>query len=202
MLRGLRDHVRLGARAHYELGDYGEALDALYGETTALALYHPNLQWEVLKGDFRGRSRSIRARAKDGGLVISAEQSGQLRDVIRLYGLGSEETKSLSERIGGVAWRPLGNGRISDQILMLQLPLHDEPASLRTFLMGKARLAVLRAMVYGCAPPARDIVPESGRCLTSPGTDRYDRVDAGQIIAVQVPSLGAIKEEAHSGGER
>ncbi len=195
---GLRDHARLGARVRYESSDYGAALDALYGEGVALSLYHPALKWEILKNDWIGVARKIHARQTDRGIVIAAnaDDTSARRDVLLLLGIDGDDARGLIRRINAARWQPFDHGRVSDQILMLKVPLHDKPHFLQAFITKNARLAVIKAMVYGCAPPAGDIVPDSARCSTLSGTDRYDRVEGGQVIAVETPTLDAVKNSA------
>lgn len=198
-LRGLRDHTRLGARAHYEAGDYGTALTALFPETVALALAHPALRWERLPGDWAGTAGALGVREDGDTLLVAASRAGQRHDVLRLSGLDRAERQALARRIAAARWTSPSRGRISDQVLMLQLPADAGLAALGRLVRGTARLAVVRAMVYACAPPASELIPipPGGRCQLASGVDRYDRLQAAPITAVHVPPLAVVRATAY-----
>ena len=195
-LRGLRDHARLGARARYEAGDYGAALEVMFPDRIAVALAYPALSWEVLDGDWTGSAVKVNVHSDGANLVVAASRSGRWVDVLRITGLDESERQSLETRIAGAPWQASGRGRVSEQVLMLAIPAGPRLIALRKLVLEASRLAVVRAMVYGCAPPARDLVPLFGRCLALEA-HRYDRVDGGPVTGVRVPPLALVSATAY-----
>ena len=58
--RGLREIALLRARLQFEKGEYNTALTALFDDRVALALYHPDLKWTTLTGDWTGNLLKLR----------------------------------------------------------------------------------------------------------------------------------------------
>jgi hypothetical protein len=201
-LEGLRDHARLGARARYEAGDYGNALEILFPETVALGLAFPGMSFQRLPEDWVGAAGALSVREVEHALVIAATRSGRLHDVLQITGLSQDERSDMAARIAAARLPEGGRGRVSDQVLMLALPTTGQQLAIRKFALGRARLAMLKAMVYGCAVPARDMILRSGRCLESSEPDRYDHVGSGLAIGIHVPTLEEVRTFSHGSEHR
>jgi hypothetical protein len=106
--------------------------------------------------------------------------------VIRIKGAEPDALQRLGTTL--VAQKPhwQDGELISDQILTTQLPIRSELAEGAKAIraggtsdaQGRALwLPLLKAMVYGCVPPAGDVVDLSGRCSSETDTVAlHDRV--------------------------
>jgi hypothetical protein len=83
--RGLREVALLEARLQFENGQYNTAINDLFDESVALALYHPDLIWTALSGDWIGRPQLVRAEATQSGTVhVVARQPKQHHALLKL----------------------------------------------------------------------------------------------------------------------
>jgi tetratricopeptide (TPR) repeat protein len=191
-LRGLRDHARLDARVEFDSIHYASALNSLFFPKSAVALYHPALKWQVLAGDSEDATAALVATVRGATVLVCSNPS---RDdsacSLSLTGLSPGDANSLAEKINAVIGRDLPRtGKTSERVLMLQVALRPEAARLFELVSGRAeRLALIKAMVYAEAPPARDLVPVAN-VPTSQSTTSWV---AG---AVKVPSLEETKQSA------
>lgn len=67
--RGLRELALLRARLQFEKGEYNTAITGLFDDRVTLALYHPDLKWTTLPGDWTGNLLKLRAHATGAGSI-------------------------------------------------------------------------------------------------------------------------------------
>jgi hypothetical protein len=180
------DHERLSARVAFENGAYADALRRYFGLELPVALWLPNLTWQILDGDFKGVPDELRSTLDASELLLSVRRGGNWSNVIRIKGAEPDALQRLGTTL--VAQKPhwQDGELISDQILTTQLPIRSELAEGAKAIraggtsdaQGRALwLPLLKAMVYGCVPPAGDVVDLSGRCSSETDTVAlHDRV--------------------------
>lgn len=193
----LPDYSALIARVYYEMGEYKNAFDTLFNSQTSIALYHPQLYWERLEDDWVGYPMNVKAIFEKGQIFVVARDKKEKKRVLKIFGLPENEAKSLCEKINELkndAWSSIG--RVSDQILMTQIPVRNELKRLHKLIGDDIlNLAILKTMVYLGVPPASDIVPRAGQDKLGPTERRrYDRIGIGKIQSVVVPSLEELKK--------
>jgi tetratricopeptide (TPR) repeat protein len=200
MVEPFRDAIPLRARVWFESGNYLKSLETLLVERVPLALYHPDIKWQALPADASRKPLSVKARREGGRVLFAAtfEQGGKA-DVLAVDGLSAEEADALVGDFNGIE-EPLwvDFGKVSDQILMSQVPVRPAVREMRMLLLGSGlRLPIMKSMVYGRSGPGEDLIKSSSAV---PALERAvavtDRVEGDQGHKQRVPTLDEVKRVA------
>lgn len=191
-----RDYRAIAARIHFENGDYQKAIETLFSEDVPVALYAPELRVTLLNEKKEGRLGDLRIRRAEGLLTVGVLERDAITDVLRLEGLSSPVAAALEQHLSAnLSRQSAQHGRLAERVLGLRVPLASGAQAFRTLIMDpKARPFLLKAMVYGCAPPASYLVSNEGHCDDStPGGRKRDRILQGVSVTVSVPTLSDVK---------
>ncbi|TAX01978.1 hypothetical protein ELI07_32865 (plasmid) [Rhizobium leguminosarum] len=182
-------HDRLAAYLAFEDGRYSVALERFFPGQLPLAMAAPNLKWQALAGDSTTPPDEIRVRVgTDGAMIFSARLGTQWSDVLQVSGMSAPDAKAVGEAFRSLTADAWAQGeRVSDQLLIRPVPLRPAMATASSEIRNDTiALALTKAMVYGCVPPASDLVPNSALCHSEAELGAlHDRVaDGGNLILV------------------
>jgi len=197
-----RDHRFIAARIYFEDGDYQKALEILFSEKIPLALYAPQLRFTVLAAQQEGLLEGVRIERSGGQLTVGVQKGGAFSGVLRIEGLPAEATEALHKHLAESLSHHAGvRGPIAERVLGLSVPLGAEAKAFRQVILDPAaRLLVLKAMVYGCVPPASNLISSEGRCGDSAlGSRKRDLIAQGRSVSISVPELTEVKAAAERG---
>jgi hypothetical protein len=174
-----RSNAELAARARFEAGDYARAVALLFPDRLPLAIAEPGITLAVENESETGPIESMVVELLPGGqMSVHAEKGGQRFAVLRIGGLTGVRSEQIAQTIRSQPvdqWRP--DYPLVDQLRHLRVPLSEEQRRVYTALTNPVvRLALLKAMVYGCSLPAVEVVPLSGRCRTDARRSRLDLI--------------------------
>jgi hypothetical protein len=178
---GYRTNAELAARARFEAGDYARAIDLLFPKKLPLMLAEPTIAVVVENETATGPVQAILVEQQPAGeLAVIAQIDDQKVPLMRIGGLTTERSAQIARAIVDQAaqnWRR--EYSLADQLRRLRVPLSAEQSRLNAaFSADRTRLALLKAMVYGCSLPAVEVVPLSGRCRTDARRSRFDQLAA------------------------
>jgi len=195
-----RDAIPLRARVWFESGNYLRSLETLLIEKVPLALYHPDIKWQTLPGDATRKPSSVKGRREGGRIIFAATfEQGGTADVLAMSGLATEEAAVLVREFNENKDPYWGDyGKVSDQILMSQVPVRPAVREMRGLLLrSELRLPIMKSMVYGRSAPGEDIIKSSA---TVPMLERAvavtDQVKGDQGHKQRVPTLAEVKRVA------
>lgn len=183
----LSTHARLLARIKFEENLYAAAYEALFGDTSPVALYHSGLTWKT-ETDGVGVADSIKATCSGDSVEVRTVKGKDGLNVLRLSGMGSADACGLASAINQ-RWFPSEFGLLSEQVLVTPVPLRPEADHVRKLLVDdRIRLALLKAMVFLDIRPAEDLV--------SSGPTDAESTHEKPVISYRVPSLDEVAESA------
>ena len=200
MPEGFRETLPLRARFWYESGDYLKAFLSLFTDTMPLALYHPDIRWQSLPGDAARIPLTVRARLEGGQLIFSAEfEEKKEADVLAVDGLPAADAKAFLDNLSdipGPIWSV--HGKVSDQILLMPVPLRPAALTLRNFLLAQDnRLRIMKSMIYGRNAPGDEFLHmQQGKSAIERGRASIDEVKGDQGRLLKVPTLATVKQIA------
>jgi len=185
----------LTARVLYESGDYSTAFETFCNESVSVSLYHPDLKWEYTENDWIGTPNAIHSDYNHDNrkIIVNAENKNEYLPILEISGLDETEGESLAKKINNAAvniHKNKGIGRVSEQVLMLNVPVRSKIKNLISILKNdRLKLAIIKSMVYASAPMGIDIVPLSGHDVLVGESRRInDQMRLGEIQSVSVPS--------------
>ena len=190
------DHSSLMSRLRFDEGHYSRAMDLLFPTKAPLAMARGDVAIETIGTDLYGPVESVRvAVISPGELVVRAQKSGQVVDFARIKGLPVDYAAALAEQLASTPPRYwTSDYAMVDQLRRLPVPMPGPQSQfIRAVNDKKVRMAMLKAMVYGCAAPRMDIAPLSGRC-GSANKRRIDQVATIEMAGSEpaVPSLADV----------
>jgi hypothetical protein len=194
------DHEKLSARLAFEDGRYVDSLKRSFSEALPVALSWPNIAWRVLPDDFRGVPEELSTKIDGANVVISARRGETWLDVLHLRGVDPKEAKEWSDGLvksASLGWSDAE--LVSEQILTRPVPVRPTLGRAAGVLAApEVWPAVLKAMVYGCVPPAMDLVETSGRCFGNTSTSElHDRVSeqGEEFRPISADEVRAVSEQ-------
>lgn len=194
------DEFALSARIMFDAGQYSKAVAALFPVDVPLAMSDNKLKIEILDKELTGPIDEMLAQPTESGeVLVSAVRSGIKTDLVRLGGLPPERAQVIAEAIAGVPsdeW--LREYALVEQIERKRVPLSPEQSVLRTlFTTDQVRMALLKAIVYGCAAPRVDLAPLAGRC-GGVTRKRFDAMAADASVTVEPAKLDQLVADARA----
>lgn len=195
-----REHIPLRSRLWFESGDYMKAFEGLFVDEIPIALYHPDIRWQILPGDAVRKPLSVKARREGERMIFAAEfEEGKPVDVLALSGLPDKDSDSLLKTFNEIkepGWSEFG--KVSDQILLTPLSLRSSLQSARALLQADdVRLRVFKSMIYGRIAPGEDYLRiAAGTPALEQVVTTLDQVKGDQGIRYKVPSLAEVKQIA------
>ncbi len=181
------------ARMHYDASEYELAMADLFPHKTILALADPTMTVTAASAaPLDSITAVLAADGADGSILVTAQAAGRTEPVATLR---SRDPSQMQRLLAGLAAVPPGswgkNYALWEQLERLTVPLSPKQAAVQAFLEEPdVRLALLKAMVYGCAVPVSKLAPVSGRCDTGEDTRQLDQIATdGKPGGVNVPSL-------------
>ena len=161
------DTFLLLSRAMFDAGQYAKAVNQLFPRQVPLAMSDPKLHVVVLNNELTGPVNVMLAEpSAQGQMIVSAVRGRAKTDLVRLEGLSPERGSVVA---GAIADAPRDywsrQYALAEWVARLPVPLSPDQLALRNFIMSdQVQMALLKAMVYGCAAPKTDLAPLAGRC--------------------------------------
>jgi hypothetical protein len=165
-----------------------------------LVLASPTLEYVPIERSAFGPLDALAAESANGVLIVRGQKSGKTIEIARIEGTDAEATERIRAAISRTSPASLlTDFPLTEQIERIQVTLSPSQEALRALLTdADVRLAILKAMVYGCAAPKTDVAPLSGRC-SEEVRRRLDAIAVDQGSgAVSVPSLEQVVAVASS----
>lgn len=176
--------AELISRTQFEAGRYASAIDSLFPSEVPLSLFLDTVQFEEMESGPL-MSPEVEARHVEGEIIVVAGgvPFAKLHSVEPVMAL--QLVQVINNHYG---WSNEFSG--FHQLERMRVPIAGRHEEIRSRIMdGKTRLALLKAMVYGCAVPASDLAPLAGRCAPEVERKRFDRIAQGEIMTAEAVSL-------------
>src|SRR5262249_32982599 len=155
------------ARTEFDSGRYAAAIHRLLDGPVPLVLFDPSLNLQINDSKSLGPVDKLAADvAPDGAVSVWFISKGKRADLASLRGLSPELAAHVAKELSAlrndswVAEFPLGEQ-------LERAPISPQPSAQPLFrLLGdpQVRLALLKALVYGCAAPLGATIDLTGRC--------------------------------------